>query len=126
MIDPNAGTIHVLKDTRPWVRLASVLGFLLAAVLGFLGFDATVRGLTSMRFATAPFFLLYFVFSVGFLILSLHLHKYAVRIGVFVAQGHSVQLEAALEAQRKFWKYCGLLALLSLILLLLAAGFSLR
>ena len=125
MIDPNAGMIHVLRGTRPWVRLASIIGFVLAAVMGFLGFDATVRGLTSVRFQGGPFFLLYFVFSVGFLILSLYLHRYASRISVFLAQGHSVQLEGALEAQRKFWKFTGLFALLSLVLLLLAAGFSL-
>jgi hypothetical protein len=125
LIDPNAGTIHVLQRTQPWVRLASVIGFLLAAVMALIAFDGTVGGLTSRRFETAPFLLLDFVFSVVFLVPSLYLHKYASRISVFVAQGHNVQLEAALEAQRKFWKFTGLCALLSLILLALTAGLAL-
>ena len=93
--------------------------------MGFLGFDGVLGGLTSRRFESAPFLLLDFAFSFMFLVPSLYLHKYANRIGVFVAQGHNVQLEAALEAQRKFWKFTGLFVLLSLILLSLAAGFAL-
>ena len=125
LIDPNSGTILVLQRTQPWVRLASFIGFLLAALMAFLGFDGTLGGLTSRRFETAPFLLLDFLFSFAFLVPSLYLHKYASRIGVFVAQGHNVQLEAALEAQRKFWKFTGLFALLSLIVLTVAAGLAL-
>ena len=124
-IDPHAGTILVLQRTQPWVRLASFVGFLLAAVLAFMGFDGTMGGLASRRFDSALFIMMDFVFALVFLVPSVYLHKYASRIGVFVAQGHNVQLEAALEAQRKFWKFSGLCALLSLILLTLMAGFSL-
>jgi len=123
--DPHAGTVLVLQRTQPWVRLASFIGFLLSAVMAVLGFDATVGSLTAHRLDTAPFVLLAFVFAVVLLIPSIYLHKYATRISAFVAQGHDVQLEAALEAQRKFWKFSGLCALLSLILLILAAGFAL-
>ena len=123
--DPHAGTILVLRRTQPWVRLASVIGFLLSAVTAVLGFDAAVGGLTAHRLDTAPFVVLAFVFAVVLLVPSLYLHKYARRISVFVAQGHDVQLEAALEAQRKLWKFSGLCALLSVILLILAAGFAL-
>ena len=125
LIDPYAGTVLVLQKTQPWVRLASFVGFLLSALMAFLGFDGTVGGLTSHRFETAPFLLLDFVFAVVFLVPSLYLNKYANRINVFVAQGHNIQLEAALEAQRKFWKFSGLCALLSLTLLALAAGLAL-
>jgi hypothetical protein len=125
VIDPYSGAVQVLSKTQPWVRLASFVGFLLSALMAFLGFDATVGGLSAHRLETAPFLVLDFAFSLVFLVLSLYLHKYANRIGVFVAQGHNVQLEAALEAQRKFWKFSGLFALVSLALLTLAAGLSL-
>lgn len=101
------------------------MGFLLSAGMAFLGFDATVGGLPSHWFETAPFFLLDFAFAFALLVPSLYLHKYANRIALFVAQGHTVQLEAALDAQLKFWKFSGLFVLLSLFLLTLAAGFSL-
>src|ERR1051326_5306402 len=108
LVDPYAGSVAVLQKTQPWVRLASALGCLLAALMAFLGFDGLLGGLSAHRFDTVPFILLAFAFAVVFLVPSLYLHKYASRIGVFVAQGHNVQLEAALEAQRKFWKFSGL------------------
>ena len=123
--DPHSGTILVLQRTQPWVRLASALGFLLSASMAFLGYDAMIGGLSSHRFETAPFLILEFVLAFMLLVPSLYLHKYANRIGVFVAQGHNVQLEAALEAQRKFWKFSGIFALLSLALLVLAATLAL-
>ena len=123
--DPHAGTIRVLQRTQPWVRLASFIGLLLSALMAFLGFEGTVGGLVARRFETAPSVVLDFVVAFVLLVPSLYLHKYARRISVFVAQGHDVQLEAALEAQRKFWKFFGLCALLALILATLAAGFAL-
>jgi len=120
--DPNAGTILILRRTQPWVRLASVIGFVSGAICAFLGLDGTLHGLTSQRFETAPFLVLDFFLSFIFLMPSIYLHKYASRISVFVAQGHTVQLEAALEAQRKFWRFAGVCALLAAILLVLAAG----
>ena len=32
-------------------------------------------------------------------------------MSIFLAQGHIVQLEAVLEAQRKFWRFVGAMAL---------------
>jgi hypothetical protein len=124
-VDPHAGTILVLQRTQPWVRIASLVAFLLSGVMAFLGVEALVGGLASRRFETIPFLLVDFVFAVVFLAQALYLTKYANRIGLFVAQGHIVQLEAAMEAQRKFWKLSGLCAVLSLVALALVAGFAL-
>jgi hypothetical protein len=124
LIDPNAGAIRVLQRTQPWVRMASFIGFLLAGGMVFLAVDGTLGGMASRRFETAPFLVLDVALGLAFLISSLYLHKYASRIGDFVAQGHSVQLESALEAQRKFWQFSVLCVLLSL-LLMAAVGLSL-
>jgi hypothetical protein len=48
-----------------------------------------------------------------YLVPSLQLRKYARRIDLFVAQGHTVQLEAALEAQRAFWRFAGIFVIAS-------------
>ena len=125
MVDPNSGLVSVLQRTQAWVRVVSVVGLTLSALMAFLAVDGMVGGLTSRRFETMPALLLEATFSFVFLVPSLYLNKYARRIKWFVAQGHTVQLEAALEAQRKFWKFTGLFALLSLILLTLAAGLAL-
>jgi hypothetical protein len=42
---------------------------------------------------------------------SLYLHQSVGRIAIFLAQGHIVQLEAVLDAQRKFWRFAGTVAL---------------
>src|SRR6476660_10118198 len=125
LVDPLAGANLILQRTKPWVRFLSVIGFLLSGMMAFLGMDATVGGLTSRRFETAAFVLLDFAFAAMFLVQSLYLTKYANRIDLFVAQGHAVQLEAALEAQRKFWKASGVCALLSLVVLAIVAGLAL-
>ena len=55
---------------------------------------------------------------------AFYLHKSARRISTFVAQGHTAQLEAVLEAQRVFWKFLGAVVLLiagAIALILVAA-----
>jgi hypothetical protein len=125
VVDPFAGSILLLQRTRPWVRLAGVIAFLLSAVMAFLGLQGAVGGLMARRLDRGLFIALDFLFAAGFLMLGVYLHQYASRITVFAAQGHNVQLEAALEAQRKFWKVAGLCALLALILLALAGSLTL-
>lgn len=101
-MDPTAGAVQILRRTQPWVRLANLVAFLLAGLMAGFGADAVLGALPSERFKTLPFLLLYLPMSVVFFVPGVHLNKYAKRIGLFVAQGHQVQLEAALDAQRKF------------------------
>jgi hypothetical protein len=124
-VDPHAGTILVLQKTQPWVRLAGVVGFLLSGVMAFQGINGVVGGLASRHFESIPLLVADFVFAVVFLAQARYLMKYANRIGVFVAQGHVVQLEAAMEAQRKFWKLTGLCVVLLVVALTLAAAVAL-
>lgn len=86
--------------------------------------DAFRGGMSSLRLETLPFLLLYALMAFVFFVQAVYLHKYARRINVFVAQGHQVQLEAALEAQRKFWRFAGALLLLAFLLLALASGLA--
>jgi hypothetical protein len=57
--------------------------------------------------------LIYPVLFVLYFVPSFQLFKYARRIDIFVAQGHTVQLEAALEAQRQFWRFAGIVVAVS-------------
>ena len=97
----------------------------MAGLMGSFALDAGVGGLASRRFETAPFLLVYLFMSVAFLVPAIYLHKYARRIKAFVAQGHVIQLERALEAQRKFWKFTVVLALAAFIVLTLVAWLAL-
>ena len=118
MSDPNAGLILILRKTLPWVRVLSIFGFVLVAcfaVLGAVSVIGVIERVDSMPIAAV---VVYPAAVVLFLIPSLYLHKYGRRIGTFVAQGHTAQLEAALEEERRFWRFMGILALTAAVLAL--------
>jgi len=48
-----------------------------------------------------------------------YLVKYSSAIGRLVSDGRPVDMEAALDQQRKFWKFAGVLALISIVLMVL-------
>jgi hypothetical protein len=111
--DPNAGVIQILRRTRPWVYFLSLFGFSIVGVISALGI-ASLVGVGSERIGRDLHVVALFVYPlmvIVWLVPSFYLHKYARRIRTFVAQGHQVQLEAALEAQRHFWLFTGAMAL---------------
>lgn len=124
-MDAYSGTVNVLRRTEPWLRLASLVGFLASGLMVSFAVDGAFGGLRPQRFDAAPFIVLYLVLAAVFLVPSYYLNKFARRIRAFVAQGHPVQLEAALEVHRKFWKFTGVLAVAALVVLVLAAGLAL-
>jgi hypothetical protein len=124
LIDPTAGAVEILRRTQPWVRLASLVNLLLAALMVVFSLDAAGGGMSSQQLEKLPFLLLYALMAFVFFVQAVYLHKYARGIDVFVAQGHQVHLEAALEAQRRFWRFAGAFLLLAFLLLTLAAGLA--
>ena len=111
-----------MRRTQPWVLFLSIVGFISAgfivviAVAFHLGIGAQRVG----REVPLAALLVYPVLFVLWLFPSLYLYRYARRISRFVAQGHQVQLEAALEAQRRFWSFTGTVALTVVALIALA------
>jgi hypothetical protein len=116
--DPNAGAIHILRKSVPWVRLLSVVGFIFVGLFALLGLAAW-RGMLNEHDSQHPIGAVIFcaVTMIMLLVPSLYLHQSVGRMSVFLAQGHTVQLEAVLETQRKFWQFAGGIALLWLICL---------
>ncbi|MCM3878867.1 MAG: hypothetical protein ND807_02055 [Vicinamibacterales bacterium] len=118
MSDDNAGVIHILRRTRPWVSFLSVFGLVVALLITLFGL-ASWAGIGQERAGHGlplAMLVVYPLMVIAWLVPSLRLHKYARRIGTFVAQGHQAQLEAALEAERRFWMFIGILAVLTAIL----------
>jgi len=114
--DPNAGVVLILRQTLPWVRLLSVLGFVSVGCFALLGAVAWtgISAMSAGRPDRIPVeaLVVYPVLMVASFVPSFYLHKCARRMGEFVAQGHTAQLEAFLEAQRALWRFLGGLALL--------------
>jgi hypothetical protein len=113
MPDPTSGLVTILRRTLPWVRLLSTAGFL---AVGFFALMGAVSwggfAMTGMGQAPVQAVTIYVVLMLLAFVPAWHLRKYAKRIEDFVAQGHIVQLEAVLEAERAIWKFGGLLAIL--------------
>jgi hypothetical protein len=106
--DPNAGLVVILRRSLPWIHLVSIFGFLIAGLIAVLG-AASLAGMGgALQLHENPLgLMLHAVLLFTWLVPSFYLNKYARRIKVFLAQGHTVQLEAALEAERRFWMFAG-------------------
>lgn len=121
MSDPNAGVIGILRRTLPWVRLLSIFGFMAVALFAILGAVSWV-GISTERVEQIPLqaLVVYPILMALSFVAAFYLHKCARKMNIFVAQGHMVQLEAVLEAQRGFWKFLGSLVLAMGVILLAA------
>lgn len=113
--------IQLLKQTRPWVRFMGILGFVQLALmvlgaLGMMAMSATSRVGALPVLAAGT---LYLVMAGVFLPAVLSLNRYASRITDLERSGHHKDLEAALAAQKGFWKYVGILTLISFCLAIL-------
>lgn len=113
--------VQLLVQTRPWVRFLAVLGFISTGfmVLGALvvlvvpGFPpgGGVPGALKVGMA-----LVYLSIAGVHLPPALFLYRYASHIQALQASAGAGDLERALAAQKSFWRYVGILALVVLCL----------
>ena len=127
-VSPN--TIAMLAGTKPWVRFLSVLmwisvGLMLIAAAG-MGFVSTIGVAKSM--SSGPFggkqliilAVLYGILAFVYIFPAIKLWKYANRIGSLGATRSVADLDAALNEQRSFWKFIGVMAIILISLYLVA------
>jgi len=107
-------TVAMLRQTKPWVRFMSILMFIGAAFMIIFGLVAGVVGIAGGAFEGAVFLILYPLMGLLYIFPALFLFRYASRIRDFMAHGLSENLDAALEAQKSFWKFIGILTLIIL------------
>ena len=113
------GVLNALAGTKPWVRLCSVIGFIGAGLMvlfglvmmvggGFLSFAGSDAG---MPFAGFPVVMgvIYLLLAFFYFFPALKLWKYGSHIVSLLGSGSTLDLEAALDAQRSFWKFVGIL-----------------
>jgi hypothetical protein len=136
--------VQRLRETQPWVRFIGILlliiggGAGLVALLMLLGFlyrlmDGSGSGasMTAIGFVLAMFGL-YALAAFLYFMLGLYLNRYASRIADTARSLREDHLEAALAAQRSFWRLLGILVLIwfcitvLVSLSLMVLGLSLR
>lgn len=109
-----AKTIEMLRQTGPWVRFLSILGFVLAALMLVGGVFGGIIGLaTGEPFGLIT--LIYIPFALIYLVPSVYLNRYAGRIKDFEASPQLDRLDSALEAQKSFWRFVGILMVVLLV-----------
>ena len=122
----SSGVAEVLKETRPWVSLMSVIHFIGAGFLALMGlgfmfmaFTGQWRGPAAAGYIGA---FVYLAMGSAFVFPGIFLMQYAQRITTFLQSPSTTGLEQVLVAQRNFWRFIGILSLIVLVLELL--GFS--
>ncbi len=99
-----------LAQTKPWVRFLSVLGFLgSACMLVFVSIGTMMGG--GGRLAIMQMVVMLPICLLFYFIPSLLLWNYASRISDFLRARTAPTFSAALTAQKSFWKYLGILAI---------------
>ncbi len=122
-------TLQALAGTKPWVRLCSVMGFIGAGFMILVGLlmmtTGAMVGMSSEQAAglaglPVVMGITYIVLSIFYLFPSIKLWKYGSAIVRLMSSGSTADLEAALDQQRGFWKFVGILLIIMIAFMLLA------
>ncbi|HIF00754.1 MAG TPA: hypothetical protein EYQ63_28065 [Fuerstia sp.] len=114
--------IQLLTETRPWVRLIGILmligaGFMLIAAAFMLFAAASGAGAGQFGIMGA----IYVPFAFLYIYPSMCLMKYASSITEASATGRMVDVNEAILQQKKFWRFCGIVAVIILAIYALIA-----
>lgn len=133
------GVLAQLAGTKPWVRFMSVLtfvgaGFMLLAALIMLVAGGAIAATAKTGGAALPagmmsvFAVLYALFAGVYIYPAMKLWKYANRIAGLLSSGAMMDLEGALNEQRLFWKFLGIMVIamfvLYFVVMIAAVGFG--
>jgi len=109
----------MLARTKGWVRFIGVLSFIGAAFVA-LGMLAMVAFASKAGAVMLPIVVLYGAMVAFYIYAGLKLNGYASAITRLIYSGRVADLEDALDQQRAFWKFAGIMMLLFIILMFLA------
>ncbi|MDJ0986930.1 MAG: hypothetical protein QNJ26_15430 [Desulfobacterales bacterium] len=141
-VDRNRAILNYIRKsmraTWPWTRFLSILGFIGTGLTILAGLGMIIgESIIPVSEKTPPLLLmgiLYILSSVIYLIPSIWLSKYATAISAFLKAGDAIELGKAIAYQKSFWKFIGILTLISIGLalvgiaaaILIPAFFALR
>ncbi|HRH95699.1 MAG TPA: DUF5362 family protein [Prosthecobacter sp.] len=123
-------TIATLSATKPWVRFMSVLMWIGVGVMLLLGAGMGVVSAIGLAKTTSTgpfggkeiifFAIFYGLMAFVYIFPAIKLWKYANRIGSLGSTRSVADLDAALNEQRSFWKFAGIMAIILISLYLVA------
>ena len=134
------GSIQALKETRPWVLFLAILGcigtgLMVLAALGMLLAGTAISSSTSMPAGfsygmMAGMSVAYLVLGLLYLYPIVKLLKYSGAIKRLIQSGAAADLDEALQQQKSFWKFVGIVAIIMMVLypvlvvLMIIGGFN--
>jgi len=117
----SAGALEMLRLTKPWVRFLGVLGIIGMVLLSLGGVAVAIAGAAmKSNGSMLGLGLVYLLMGVLYLPPIIYLNRYANRIGDLLRSEAAEDLEAALTAQKSFWRYAGIVTLCVLCLYAIA------
>ena len=126
------GVLLQLQKTKPWVRFMSVMMFIGAAfmllagvMMGALGATGAMKQVGGSQAFNAGFGVglaaVYALMAVLYIYPALKLWKYADRIRDLLNSRQILDLEKALNEQRAFWKFVGVMIIVMFVVYFVAA-----
>lgn len=104
-----------LARTQPWVRFLSIMGFVTAGLMIVAGLAGGALGVAAGSPEMIVALFLYPLMGVIYIYPSICLLRYANSIRDYLQSPSGQQLGAALDAQRSFWKFAGILTAISIV-----------
>jgi hypothetical protein len=105
---------EILRRTSPWARFMAILYFLSTAVMMVVGVGGTLMAVVR-REPQMLFVIVYPVIGLLYLVPAIFLWKFAQRARAFAEDLRSGLLEEALDAQRSYWKFMGIMAIVGVV-----------
>lgn len=126
--------IQSLRETRPWISFMGIVGFIMSGFIllaSFLFLFAASNMPAYTRGGEAPFgfaFVLYLIIAVVSFFPALYLYNYGQNLKNYLAAGTPEALDEAMEMQKRYFKFIGILsiiylAFLAIVLLIALIGF---
>ena len=114
--------VALFSQTRPWVRYLSIVGFIgfgMVALIGIVGGIAAMIGgsVLDLDFPGFLITIVYFAFAVLYFLPILYLHRYAGALKRMSSESKTLAMEQALRHQKSFWKFIGILSIVSIALM---------
>jgi hypothetical protein len=130
VVEPSAQAItppmiEALQKTKPWVRFLSILGFIACALMLLGALFMVIGGAVGAAFTSRSGMgaaggvvlgLVYGLLALLYVFPSLFLFRYASGIATMLSEDAVRGMENALNAQKSFWRFVGILTVIILCL----------
>ena len=117
-IDPTRSA-GILGRTHKWARFLAIFGFISAGLMVLGGLAVGATGLVMHRYRLVPLMLVYPVMGGLMIVQWMYVLTFANRARDFASGMRQPDLEAALEAQRGYWKFLAILMIVTFAVVIL-------